>query len=759
MKKLFLLNLLAILAITYSQAQSKDDRKYAKASEEVRKQVWDWDLPQFQVRNVPEKYAKASRVIMAHHTELTADSKSKLQFYVITFGMKKEQTITEVVREMVKLNDKNAVSDYSELSFTKFKKSSGFYALEKTSTYVGVRVIKPNGKIKEVNADEVVTTTDESLVKKAKVAVPDLEPGDIIDYFIATEQQLTNDASTKPYILYLFDDAPVLSYSFHAQLSRKYSIDYRSYNGAPEPAIEKNIDKDIVMDVTKKDIPPFETNLWVSPALQLPFIRMNISSRLMGTGTVSMGTGETDNESKGATSNKVINQVASSFSQDYYVSYRMRDGREQYNAVEKEAARLAKQSGENYSKMNDAEKAAQLYYTLRFTKLLNFDINKLSDRINFGYTRYNGIALPIFCTLKAGGLDPAIFVSNRRTGVRMTELMNKGDIVSFSYLPGTNQFLAIQSPFDIPFTTPDDVEGISTGKSFTFDKGGVGTGMSAKKIYNSTNVDDGPKMQVSTADKNAHIERLKLSLTPEKDKIAVDRITTLKGYYKLDGQAALILYEDFYESERKAFHEEKSLFDELEDGRKSRKYVDEVKNAFAEARKKQKDAFIEEAKTWFGQDVTDLKNYKTVNLGIRHTAPDFVYASSFNLNGLIKKAGNNLIVEIGKIQGEPLLIKEDQRKRDLDVYMSFARSIEYEIEFQIPEGYTAEGVEALNKEVKNETGFFIAEASTSGNVITIKVKKHYLHNFEPAANWNKIIEFTDAANEWLNSKVLLKMKG
>ncbi len=65
---------------------------------------------------------------------------------------------------------------------------------------------------------------------------------------------------------------------------------------------------------------------------------------------------------------------------------------------------------------------------------------------------------------------------------------------------------------------------------------------------------------------------------------------------------------------------------------------------------------------------------------------------------------------------------------------------------------------ALNKKVENETGYFTAEASATDKLITIKVKKHYLHNFEPAKNFDKLVGFMDAANEWANSKVLFKKK-
>jgi len=156
-------------AFTTVNAQSKDAEKYRKESEEMRQVVWAWDKPQFKVKAVPQQYTNASKVIIAHHTELTADSKSKFAFYGLGFGPKKEQTLTEVVREMVKVNDKNAVDDYSELSFTQFERTSGFYTSDKTTSYVGVRVIKPNGSVKEINADDIVLTKDGAAEKKQKL--------------------------------------------------------------------------------------------------------------------------------------------------------------------------------------------------------------------------------------------------------------------------------------------------------------------------------------------------------------------------------------------------------------------------------------------------------------------------------------------------------------------------------------------------------------------------------------------------------------
>ena len=687
---------------TSSNAQSKEGEKYRKESEDMRTQVWSWDKPEFKKRDIPKEYANASKVIIAHHAELTADSKSKFQFYVITFGVKKELTLTEVVREMVKVNDKTAVDEYSELSFTQFQKSSGFLYDSKTTIYVGARVIKPNGTIKEINADDIVLTKDEAKEKRAKLAVPDLQPGDIIDYFVATVKFVDNDFSSKYYSLILFDNAPVLSYSFHAQLGKKFAIEYRGYNGAPELQVNKNDDKEIIVDVQKTNMPPFETSLWVAPGLQLPFIRMNISLGYKGMGSRYMSVKKPGEINKITTGDIAINDKASALGMSYYNNYWIKAARRQYDDIVDEAEKKAKKMNLKFKDLDINEKAELLFYTFRYNNLLNFDLGLLSKKIDIGNYRFDNNGLNLYCLLKDADLDPSILLSGYRTGIRMDEAMDADDINAVACLTGTHMFLNLESVYDIPFMIPSQIEGLTQTKTLSFTN-------KATSVKN--NLDPGPPVGTSTSGDNAHIENLKMSLTGDKNNLALRRSTTLKGLYKTDEQKDLILYEDFYEEERKAFNEEKSLIESLEDGRKSRKSVDEVKSAFADARKKQKDNFIEEAKGWFDQDVTDLKDYKTDTLGVRRTAPNFVYSSSFNLNGLVKKAGNNIIVEIGKIEGSPLIIKPKQRQRDIDIYMPYARSIEYNIEFEIPDGYTVEGVSALNKKVSNEAGYFTAEAS------------------------------------------------
>ena len=78
--------------------------------------------------------------------------------------------------------------------------------------------------------------------------------------------------------------------------------------------------------------------------------------------------------------------------------------------------------------------------------------------------------------------------------------------------------------------------------------------------------------------------------------------------------------------------------------------------------------------------------------------------------------------------------------------------------FEYPTVHTAEGITNLNKSRKQETGYFIAEASTDGKTVISKSRKSYNKAFEPASNWEKLLAFIDAANEWANAKILFKKK-
>src|SRR5690606_1893601 len=125
-------------------------------------------------------------------------------------------------------------------------------------------------------------------------------------------------------------------------------------------------------------------------------------------------------------------------------------------------------------------------------------------------------------------------------------------------------------------------------------------------------------------------------------------------------------------------------------------------------------------------------------------------------DSFVKKAGNNLVVEIGKILTGQIEVGKDERERTTGIYMGFPRTLENEIVFLIPEGYTVSGIEKLNVNVTNSTGGFVSTAVQTGNKLVCKTKKYYANYYEPNTNWPQMVDFLEAAYQFTQEKILLK---
>jgi hypothetical protein len=152
----------------------------------------------------------------------------------------------------------------------------------------------------------------------------------------------------------------------------------------------------------------------------------------------------------------------------------------------------------------------------------------------------------------------------------------------------------------------------------------------------------------------------------------------------------------------------------------------------------------------------DSLYYEVTEEGLQHRSPPFAMKQQFTLDGLVKKAGNNYIVDFGKLITGQIELTTEQRTRSYDINMSYARTVAYQVTVNIPEGYKVEGIENLSKSVINDAGSFVSTTKQEGNSLVLTVRKCYNHAYEPAASWPKMIAFLDAAADFNKQKVLLK---
>jgi hypothetical protein len=181
--------------------------------------------------------------------------------------------------------------------------------------------------------------------------------------------------------------------------------------------------------------------------------------------------------------------------------------------------------------------------------------------------------------------------------------------------------------------------------------------------------------------------------------------------------------------------------------------------AFNKEKAEMKKNFTSEIKSQFDQEPEQVENFKIENAALDNSSPVLQYSSSFVLTGLVKKAGNNYIIDAGKLVGSFYKLEEKDRKRAVDVYMPCARSFNYTINIAIPPGFIPKGMEEMTRRKENKTGSFSSTATVNGNTLTITVKRVYANNFEKVANWPMLMELVDMASDFNTQKILFEKKG
>jgi hypothetical protein len=126
------------------------------------------------------------------------------------------------------------------------------------------------------------------------------------------------------------------------------------------------------------------------------------------------------------------------------------------------------------------------------------------------------------------------------------------------------------------------------------------------------------------------------------------------------------------------------------------------------------------------------------------------------MDNFVKRAGNNYILEAGKLIGSFNKLEEKDRARTIDVYTPCAQTCTYNVTVSIPHGYKVKGLENFSKVLNNETGSLTASATADDAAVRITIKQSFASNFEPAANWPKLVELMDGLYDLSSQKLLLE---
>ncbi len=734
------------------QAQKRVTRlDYDKYSKEVREEVWKWKQPAFNNTNVPDKYNDASGIVIAQHHELELSAKNRFNWA----GTNNDLTtgilfVKHTLRKRIKLNDKSSIEKYSELSFQEFiaNQQYKFIATAAAMTVVGVRIIKPDGTVKELDASEEVKLEGTRTDRSRKLAIADLQVGDIIDYFIHTVAHMEH-RNVDPFSFVLAESNPILSYSIHAVIDKKLTAEYRSINGAPEFSVVKNKKSgDFELSINSENSAPIANEQWISPGRQMPLVSLavyyNSNKRIYHPPSARKA---------GVHKNVDPEQIINDYKWYIYIygtNYRVTTDnyfRQIDNIVKKYKAANPKAPNDSL--------ACLLYHAMQHFYLNDWE----TERVEVGNSRNFYKASHFRFIARFGKI---LMYYNIKTNIVFTPSAYGASLNNINDINDLEAFVATQSDHPVLFVTPtvfseaNVVPGAYEGqKAVLFNAGKLAKGDFKAKNRNTT-----ISTPLSTAAQNKRTDDIKVCIDMANPlDLQFDRTAHASGHLKEAPQRMLLLYEDYEALNREAFAVGKSMFDEMADKRKTRALVQEYEAAFAKAREEQQDAFKEEVKLMHDQDSKEVKSFEILSAGMPVQRKEFEYKVQYVMDGYVRKAGNNYTIDIGKLAGTQLRLEPKERTRNMDVYMSCARTYEVNLSVEIPHGYSVEGINALQQNVSNACGKFTVTASVDNNVLKLHVVKEYSHAFEPAANWPQLLEILDGANDFFNKNIMLRKRG
>jgi len=693
----------------------------AQTKEEVEASVWPKNDPYSSVVKIPEKWKKESAVIIIKDERYSFDTSMMINNSYMS------------VRKRVMLLDQAAVKEFSEFSITeriKYKVVIMFGSHEKKERdLMGIKVIKPDGTEKRINVDEVSVKADD----KIKIAVPNLEPGDIIDYYyytnvppVAIEERL------------LADEYPIMNAKITLDTEDNFFINFNSYNGAPKIKSVPEKGKKLKYELVASDIEKYEPKRWYYPFAELPAYKFHAVQKQTGN-YAKLADAFVDN----------VKELKKTVSKEDVLKFY--DNKLWALGNIGEVKKYIKQKGYTSTE----EKVVQAYYFYRhmyFTRYMEALL--ASEAKIFDGTELYGNA-PIFLDdeykfgrhmmafLKENKIKYEIIVATGRENGDIKDLLIQPNVlVGIKVLTDQPIYLQYFGMYNTPGTINYSIEGTD------------GYALQTPNFVKGTAVKD-TKLPVSSYKDNKITNIATVKLNDDFNGFHFQKESLVYGQFKEGEQKEKLNFTDFIDQDNERYGT-KPLKDLISNNKKKEQFIREYNALKTKIKDKQKKEFEESTEAEYGFDI-DNHSFTFVDFGRYDKLQPFAYNENFTVNNnLIKSAGSNYVIEIGKFIGEQLKLDEKEMNRKENIYSIFPRSYDEQVMLTIPDGYTVSGIDKLNKKVENNTGGFISTASIEGNQLKIKAYKYYANYFEPTSNWKDMTAFLEAAYQFTQEKILLK---
>lgn len=715
--------------------------EYRAAADRIKKEMAALPFPEFALRKVPELYRNESQVILADFTRLQAGA-----------GRKKDWLLyREIRRTLVALQDEAAVRAWSERTYNEFNARNTGYGHLESRIVVGIRVLKADGRISEINPGEDEVRRRYSIGQGVRLAIPDLQAGDLLDIYTVRESEgEPANFGAFHYQYPLSATSPVLNRRIECETGPEFAAEFHNINGAPPFRTEQLAPKQWTLRFFTDSVSRRPAGLdYVNVKRQYPLLQLNVMRGDIAPYTSITrrhpGTMHQDPPSERFVWDELIRLSRVKRTILAFGGMIMRKKSSGVTAYYDSLTR-----GRREFDLDSL--AADLYYMFRFDYAFNILRNmdakgtaNLSD-VMFNSELFHYLLSEYF---KLHGVKSELVIAAPLTEPPLKDVIDRNDFVMMTTVKGDHEiFFGSPSLFAPAFSTLQEIEGVND--AVAVDTRGVEGVLGSDFTTRVTGV------PFTEADENVRTEQLSLVPDPECAGLRVARSTRLTGHQKDGIQDKLLTVDDFYDYERKYYKDERSLTDRVLERRDTETIAAELKAALAKARREQQKEFENEAKSWVCPGLTEIQQAAIRNPGTRHTDPVFEYSSRFRANELLRPAGNNFMLHIGQLIHHIPTVDATNRKRSDDAYLDFAKTYRSSYSVRVPQGFTPAGIEALNKDLNNDAGSFKATAVVDGNIITINLELICRKSIYAPGEWSQLVDVLEAAGNWKASRILFR---
>lgn len=644
--------------------------------------------------------------------------------------------VEETERRKILLRDKFAVEQYAVLYFRLAMESDAFEA----------RVIKKDGSVQSLNLAEAIelgdpTTTpgifrgytDERFSARYrpdyyKIAVPDLQEGDIIEYAFRhlNTREYNQNPNYKEFdpVYYLCNrEMPVAKQVIEiVTQDANYFLGYKCLKGAADFSVSQSGGNKIYrwVDQTRDKR---TDHRYVNEYLEMPSVKFQvIYARNSGKNFIWL---PTDASSKADISQQ---EFADKAKQLWFAPAKIQESGEYTRGlsssvkatVDELYRRLRKRGAYDGPEQEYVNKA---YYSIRSITMFNNWNDYAYAKVMSGLLTNRGIEHQIIAT-----------TINSRTNIdKLSFNQELGWVIKYndSYYVNPDEHL---NPNEIPVY-------LAGNAAVQF-----GTKESAMKQENIV-------LPVADTAVNSFKSLYAVALNAGMTGFVVKKEAEANGLIKLRTIDGLLALTPYIEQDYRNYGGD-GPWDGLS-AAEQEKIIERFQEVKTKWKTEKPKLMKEIAEEQYARTIEDYKSFKVVNDGRNLKKPGIRYVEEFELNETTSKAGEDLVVSLPVLMGIQQKVDKKERERSLPVDIGFPAKYQWKIVLAVPTGYSVKGLENLQQVHENEAGSFISTATVENNQVYLTVTRKFFHRHLKPGQWSQLVALLDASHSFSESKIIL----